>query len=220
MVAEVASQRLRRDDVVRSSRGLFVVPCVRDHRGMSPGAEHSRRWRAAALSVVVLLAALTSCGIGAARVISVSESMEPTLVKGETYWVRQVWDYEPERGDVIVFEDEVIGRNIKRVIGIPGDVITCCELSTGQLAVNGDWLDESGYVMQDGTECAVPNSLARPCDLEVGPIPDDYLFVMGDNRANSHDSSVMVCAKSGPDCPPERGLVHVDDVWGVVLDFG
>lgn len=85
-----------------------------------------------------------------------------------------------ERGDVIVFKqpDEPEVDFIKRVIGLPGDIV---ELRGGRLFVNGSSVDES-YVTDEYRR--------RDARKNFGPIevrPDHY-FVLGDHRNQSADS--------------------------------
>jgi len=70
---------------------------------------------------------------------------------------------------------------IKRVIGMPGDTVICCD-DFGQLSVNGVPLEEPYIRLPDGVTKATEN------DFSV-TVPDDSLWVMGDNRYNSADSS-------------------------------
>jgi len=92
---------------------------------------------------------------------------------------------EPERNDVIVFEYPVDPSKdfIKRVVGIEGDSV---EIRNKQLLVNGEVVASPHAIHRD------PNILpkgAQPRD-NFGPIvvPQDSLFVMGDNRDESYDS--------------------------------
>jgi signal peptidase I len=64
---------------------------------------------------------------------------------------------------------------IKRVIGLPGDTV---EVRGGQVIVNGETIDEP-YDPSPGTYDSDPVTL-----------PEDQLFVMGDNRNNSSDSHI------------------------------
>jgi signal peptidase I len=85
---------------------------------------------------------------------------------------------------------------VKRVIGVGGDVITCCD-ADGRLLLNGVAIDES-YI-RDG---------ANPSDIEFSiTVPEGYLWVMGDNRGNSTDSRFHQDL-------PSKGFVSLDVVVG------
>ncbi len=89
---------------------------------------------------------------------------------------------------------------IKRVIGLPGDHVVCCNAS-GQLEVNGTPLDERAYVkLAPGAK----SPTVVPFDVVV---PDGSLWVMGDNRDHSRDSRYNQEQPGG-------GFVPIDDVVG------
>lgn len=150
-----------------------------------------------------------------------ARSMEPTIKEGEHVKAEAVDDYEPHRGDIIVFQDpggwlardDDEGLLIKRVIGIPGDTIVCCD-EDGLLSVNGEPQDESAYINMSGSTCAGP--MTGTCEWTAGPVPGGRLFVMGDNRYNSADSSFHLCRAASEDCDPDRAYVPVDRVRAVV----
>jgi signal peptidase I len=76
---------------------------------------------------------------------------------------------------------------IKRVIGLPGDTVACCDVN-GRVMVNGSPLDEP-YVADNSPIDAPPN--AREChSRRFGPInvEQGQMFVMGDHRLVSQDS--------------------------------
>lgn len=113
----------------------------------------------------------------------------------------------PKRGDIIVFIYPIDKRDfIKRVIAVEGDTL---EIRDKKIFVNGTWTGHKDYERFE-SEAMVPRGIPerdfqtiwmnqiygdhRPADRSVkdnfGPItiPKDKLFVMGDNRDNSHDS--------------------------------
>ncbi|MBN1305853.1 MAG: signal peptidase I [Anaerolineales bacterium] len=125
----------------------------------------------------LILAVILFLGINAisARVQVDGTSMRPTLEDGEFILVSKL-SYQfgtPERGDIIVFRPLIPGDElIKRVIGLPGDTIT---IEDGRVYVNGLVLSE-------------PYIAAPPVNVGSWTIPEDHIFVMGDNRNNSQDS--------------------------------
>ncbi len=171
-----------------------------------------------------------------------SESMVPTLEIGDfilvnkfTYGIRLpvvrtkvIPINDPKRGDVMVFFPPHETRYfIKRVIGLPGDII---ENRNNQLTINGVKVpqehqgedakfrpaDSCGYVDHlytetiDGVEHAM-----RKCEASqyIGQgdgrweVPEGHYFMMGDNRNNSSDSRVW-----GP-VPEERIVGKAFAIW-------
>ncbi|MBO9520177.1 MAG: signal peptidase I [Nocardioidaceae bacterium] len=157
-----------------------------------------------------------------------SESMEPLFIKNDRILVQKVsyWGGgEPERGDIVVFKDpgnwlngegnepsnpitkalEAIGlypsggHLVKRVIGVGGDRVKCCD-PQGRVTVNGKALEEESYLPK-GT---LPSD--DPFDVRV---PEGHLWVMGDNRSNSSDSRLHMGQPGG-------GYVDEDLVVGKV----
>ena len=95
-------------------------------------------------------------------------------------------DKTPERGDVVIFQSELVNEEtggdkllIKRVIGLPGDKISIID---NQLYVN-DELQSEDYI-RDGITPAGDN----PYDGDELVVPEDHYYCMGDNRVVSVDS--------------------------------
>jgi signal peptidase I len=179
------------------------------------------------LGIALLLAVLVKHFFVQAFYIP-SPSMEPQFVKNDRILVQKVsyWRGGPERGDIVVFEDPshwlpgdeaapgnrlarllgdiglypTGGHLVKRVIGIGGDRVVCCD-DTGHLTVNGKALNESSYLPK-GTK----PSLERFDTI----VPKDHLWVMGDNRGDSWDSRGHMGSPGG-------GFVGTDLVVGKVF---
>jgi len=137
-----------------------------------------------------------------------SHSMQPNFFEGEFILVNKLAFKlgEPTRGEVIVFHNpgNVEEDYIKRVIGLPGDVV--------------EIRDQTIYI--NGQELAEPYP-TNPFRDSFGPeiVPIDHLFVMGDNRGNSSDSR-----RIGP--IPEELIVGQAwlrvwpfDRWGIIKHY-
>lgn len=154
-----------------------------------------------------------------------SESMESTLLVGDRVLVSKL-EPGPgtlERGDVVVFVDpggwlpptadepSVVVRAltfvgllpansgehlIKRVIGLPGDTVACCD-DDGRLLVNDVPVDEPYLFAGD-----VPSTIEFSVE-----VPDGRLWVQGDHRSVSEDSRYQLGQ-------PGAGMVPLDNVVG------
>jgi signal peptidase I len=142
-----------------------------------------------------------------------SGSMLPEINLQDRILVSRIGDVQ--RGEVVVFEDpggwippdeqakppgpvrkvfEFVGvlpasgheHLVKRVIGLPGDHVVCCD-NDGKLTINGQVVDESDFIApgkQDADN--------TPFDVIV---PKDEIFVLGDNRYVSGDSAKHISSQ-------------------------
>jgi len=156
-----------------------------------------------------------------------SSSMEPTLNINDRILVEKVsyWAGDVHRGDIVVFDDpggwlsnegqlqphnplqralEIVGlfptggHLVKRVIGVGGDHVRCCD-AEGNILVNGVPLEET----------YLPKGI-NPSDTPFNKtVPEGHLWVMGDNRGASSDSRAHTGA-------PGAGFVAAGDIVGKV----
>lgn len=108
-------------------------------------------------------------------------SMENTIMPGDDLLgLRIAYLFEdPKRGDIIVFKfpDDESEKFIKRIIGLPGDLV---QIQDGKIYINGSTSAlEEPYLKEEWT-------------INTGPyefvVPEGCYFVMGDNRNDSMDS--------------------------------
>jgi signal peptidase I len=197
----------------------------------------SRRWSFAREVAIIVVAALVISFLIKTFLVQPfvipSESMEDTLIKDDRVLASRLVPrfLDVHRGDVVVFKDpggwladepqsESTGlvragetvltfvgirpvdageHLIKRVIGLPGDRVACCD-AQGRVTVNGAPIDET-YLKPGVAPSAVPFDTV---------VPEGYLFVLGDNRANSGDSRFNTDKPGG-------GFVPLDNVVGTAV---
>ncbi len=135
-----------------------------------------------------------------------SGSMEDTIQIGDRILSEKISYYfgEPQKGDIITFESPIQSEDssssysvtttdqdtanqeifVKRVIATEGDTI---DIRNGSVYVNGELLAED-YV-KDGDPTVTFTSTYQDMEIEYPyTVPEDELWVMGDNRTNSRDS--------------------------------
>ncbi len=130
-----------------------------------------------ALTIVAAIAVLIATLVLPVLQIS-GTSMEPTLNNGEI--VVLIKSTNLQQGDLCGFSysNKIL---IKRVIGLPGDVIVIDD--EGNVEVNGERLDEP-YISEKGL---------GECDIEFPfTVPENEFFLMGDHRETSIDSRSTV----------------------------
>lgn len=94
---------------------------------------------------------------------------------------------EPEKGDIIVFKypEDPSKDFIKRVVATEGDTI---EIVNKKLYVNDTLIENEPYAVYKNKNEIYPARLSPRDNIPKITIAENNVFVMGDNRDNSHDS--------------------------------
>jgi len=137
---------------------------------------------------VALLVAFVVRTFVLAHFVVEGSSMYSTLETGDRVFVNKLSYrlHDPNRGDVVVLH-QITGASerdlIKRVIGLPGETVevrNCTVLIDGRV-LNEPYLDP---------EVVTPTDCGGDYRSN-GPVPEDHVFVLGDNRGGSQDSRVI-----------------------------
>jgi signal peptidase I len=144
-----------------------------DHPEHETNSSRRLLWFVVTLAVLLLLHSFV---VEPVRVRS--DSMEPTVPSGAILLIDKISTRirDPHRGEIVVTSDPQTGASIvKRVVAIAGDLIG---IDNGQLVVNGVKVVEP-YINND-----------EMGGFYFGPdlVPAGHVFLLGDNRASSHDS--------------------------------
>lgn len=169
---------------VKQSSGLSEVK-TEDSKVATPTFWQQIRENVQIIAIALFLALLIRAFVAEPRYIP-SDSMLPTLQVGDRLVVEKIsyHFHPPQKGDIVVFDPpqqlQVQGyaKNqafIKRVIGTPGQTVA---INSGKVYLNNQPLTES-YIAEP------PNY-----QMDAVRVPENQLFVMGDNRNNSNDSHV------------------------------
>jgi signal peptidase I len=134
-------------------------------------------FREVAITILIAVAVFAILHLTVQSYTVVMSSMEPNFHQGQCIMVNKVSyrSHGPQRGDVVVFKPPFESEYpyIKRVIGLPGDIV---EIRDGKVFINS-------------TALAEPYIMAPPdYTMAVVEVPDNEYFVLGDNRNNSSDS--------------------------------
>lgn len=200
---------------------------------------HALWLRVRELLIIVVGAVIVSAGLRAfvfEPFTIPSGSMEQTFQIDDKVMAQKVTDFR--RGDIIVFADpgswldqpvqkstgpkrvlELMGvlpdtsRNYltKRVIGMPGDMVSCCD-DQGRMSINGVALDESEYLYTEGGQTVEPSEI----EFNV-TVPRGRVFVMGDHRNASADSRCHLNDLAPGEPRGITGFVPIENVTGSVV---
>ena len=175
-----------------------------------------------------------------------SESMEPGLVTNDRILVQKpsYWFGEPDRGDVVVFEDPggwltgpvtgpqtwlakglakiglypTGGHLVKRVVGVAGDTITCCD-KQGRILVNGEPIDDDDFIRPQPdppASCDGPDGLRRHLPVEGDRAGRPAVRHGRQPRRLRRLLGAAVPAEE-PECDTDRAFVPVELVVGKVF---
>ena len=138
-----------------------------------------------------------------------SESMSPTLMVGDRFVAHAIVSADLKRGDIVVFNTQFGGRQVKyvkRVAALPGDIIELrngviwlnsavikqTQISTNEVDISGEKIMQTRlnerFPGENQTHEIFDNGKSVGDNFAPVKIPKSYVFMLGDNRDNSADS--------------------------------
>ena len=134
-------------------------------------------------------------------------SMSPTIAAGDRILAERIDGSDVKRGDVVVFKQAGWGSlpMVKRVVAVGGDTVACC--TDGKLTVNDKKIEEP-YL--------VKSSKAEASRIPTITVPEGRLFLLGDERGGSLDSTAHLTEAGSGSVPTGAVSARVDAVaWPV-----
>lgn len=130
-------------------------------------------------------------------------SMTPTIDAGDRILAQRVDGGEVRRGDVVVFKEAAWGDApmVKRVVAVGGDTVSCCQ--DGKLKVNGKEIEEP--YLPEGEPAEIT-------DFSTVTVPKGRLFLLGDERGTSLDSTAHLTDAASGTVPRSAVDARVDAV--------
>lgn len=154
----------------------------------------------ALLAILFVCFILSHHRVPTGSMISTINEDDHVLVTRLPYYYRN-----PQYGEIVTFKRPSGEDWVKRVIGLPGDVI---DIIDGKVYRNGEQLDESAYVPEwvssTPAEFAYFEERCIPAQQFPYTVAEDAYFLMGDNREESGDCRYL-------------GAIKQEDIYGKVI---
>lgn len=125
------------------------------------------------------------------RIVTVDGSSMKSTLEDKDRLVMTHMNYKPKRNDIVVVNSEALGKTlIKRVVGLPGDVVRI-DYDRNEVSVNGEKLSNEHIDATMINRDIFDRTYKVSENAYQYNVPEGKIFVMGDNRNNSTDSRTI-----------------------------